>query len=253
MRASRAGGCRRGPSPPTLDEKLTPWPIPVAYRPGHALAQIRARYHRRFGNQRAGAAADNAWRAVRTPAGAALSRRGMRGRRRHQRRRGRRAEDQPHLFSRLSLRPEARREGHVHPQPARRRLVRQLAAPLLSAARLHRQVPPRRRHAVLAAPRLVGRRRWLSAEHRLVGDRDDRPREHQGVLARRAFAGRPDVHANHLQRLLRDEGRWVPESLGRPRRRSGRTRRELRHSRAGGARSGADAQRRPRVRPPARW
>ena len=89
---------------------------------------------------------------------------------------------------------------------------------------------------------------------------DDRPREHQGVLARRALAGRADVHAHHLQRLLRDEGRWLPESLGRPRRRSGGTRRELRHSRAGRSAARGRATRprvcplaHLRVRPPARW
>ena len=80
-------------------------------------------------------------------------------------------------------------------------------------------------------------------------DRDDRQREHQGLLAGRTFAGRSDIHAHHLQRVLRDESRWLPESLRRARRRSGRTRRELRHSRAGRTQPGGNAT--GRATPPA--
>ena len=40
-----------------------------------------------------------------------------------------------------------------------------------------------------------------------------------------------DLHAHHLQRLLQDEGRRLPESVGRSRRWPGRARRELRRTR----------------------
>ena len=94
------------------------------------------------------------------------------------------------------------REGDVRPQPARRRLVRQLAAPLLPAARLQGQVSAGRRHPELADARLVGGRRRVPAEHRRLRLSSSSAREHQGVLAGRTFAGRPDVESVAAHGLL---------------------------------------------------
>ena len=123
------------------------------------------------------------------------------------------------VLPRLSVRPEARREGHVHPEPARRRLVRQLAAALLSVARLQGQVPAGDRHAELAGARVVGRRRSVSAEHRRVRGRPVRQGQHQGFLARRAFARRPDVEPHHSHGLLQEQSGWLAQPVGRPARR----------------------------------
>ena len=114
---------------------------------------------------------------------------------------------------------KAGRKGHLHSEPARRRLVRQLAAALLSAGRQRHDAPTGRRHTVLAAPCLDGRRRPVPAEHRDVGDCQDRSRKHHRVLARRTLAGRRDIGATGVFRLLQDQGRRVAEPVGRQNRR----------------------------------
>ena len=88
--------------------------------------------------------------------------------------------------------------------PPRRRLVRELAAPLLPAARLQGRVPPGDRHAELADASVVRGRRPVPPEHRRLRRRAARRREHQGLLAGRALAGRHDLEPADPHRLLQD-------------------------------------------------
>src|SRR3989441_11472747 len=64
----------------------------------------------------------------------------LRGHGGQSRKRGR-DEDPPHILSRLSVRPEEGRESHLHPQSARLRLVRELAAQLFPDHGLQGEIP----------------------------------------------------------------------------------------------------------------
>jgi hypothetical protein len=86
------------------------------------------------------------------------------------------------------------------------RLVWQLAASLLPAARLQRQVPAGDRHSVFAAPRLGRGRRRVSAEHRHRGGRGNWFEEYQVVLVGRPLTGRHDVEPNRPNRLFQSQG-----------------------------------------------
>ena len=106
--------------------------------------------------------------------------------------------------------------GHLHPEPSRRRLVRELAAPLLSRCGLQGQVPPRDRDAQLADACLVGRPTTSTCRTSSTRRRPDRQAEHQGVLAGRALAGRHDVQPDRAHRLLQGQSRRVAQSVRRP-------------------------------------
>src|SRR5262249_35087038 len=95
-----------------------------------------------------------------------------------------------------------------HLEPAWLRLLRQLAAPLFSDPGLQRQISARDRHAQLADAILVGCRRRILAEHRDFGRRPDWKREHQGLLAGGAFAGRTDLEPVWWPGFLPGPGRW---------------------------------------------
>ena len=130
--------------------------------------------------------------------------------------------------------------------PPRRRFVRELAAPLLPAARLQGRAPAGDRHAELADARVVRGRRPVPAEHRRLRHRADRRREHQVFLAGRTLAGRHDLEPADSHRLLQDQGRRLAEPVGRPPGRQSRPQRDLRaHAtrdhRSGAGRAGAAA------------